>query len=96
MRDASWLSLAAYSSSCEAKLAEIAKIWALQNALAGAMIRLQSEQETTARELDAAKKEWQQRWDQGMEGLRELHRNTEEKLNALIETVDRIIRNRNM
>ena len=40
-------------------------------------------------------REDQKRTDTGIRELRELHKNTEEKLNALIHTVDRLIRHRN-
>ena len=70
---------------------EIGEIRELRNAMASGMIRLQETQELTARDLRESKK----RWDEGMEDLRAVQRITEEKLHALIDTVDRIIRSRN-
>jgi len=74
---------------------EIAEIRELQNAFASGMIRLQEghirlqeSQAKSDRRLDEAKQEW----ETGMKQLREAQRITEEKLHALIETVDQIIR----
>jgi len=67
---------------------EMADIRELQNAFAAGMIRLQEMQAKTDRRLDDSKQEW----EAGMKQLREAQRITEEKLHALIETVDQIIR----
>ena len=65
---------------------EIAEIRELQNAFAAGMIRLQ---EKSIQNEDAHAK-----FEAGMGEIRELHRDTEAKLNSLIETVDSIIRKR--
>jgi len=74
---------------------EMADIRELQNAFAAGMIRLQEgqirlqeAQAKSDRRLDDSKQEW----EAGMKQLREAQRITEEKLHALIETVDQIIR----
>ena len=70
---------------------EIFDIRELQNAFAAGMIRLQQSHDRMDQEL-AKLKEWSQR---NAEATAERQRLTEEKLNALIDTVDRIIRDRN-
>ena len=78
---------------------EIADVRELQNALAAGMIRFddrmirfQEAQEKSHEEM----KELREEFREGMNDLREAQRTTEEKLNALIDTVERIISNRNI
>ena len=63
---------------------EIAEIRGLQNVMAAGVIRMHD-----------AHAKFESEFNAGMERLRQAQETTEEKLNALIETVDRIIRDRN-
>lgn len=69
---------------------EISEIRELQNAFATGMIRLQESQQTTDKKVQALTETVRV----NAEANAEAQRVTEEKLNALIDIVDRIIRGR--
>jgi hypothetical protein len=65
-----------------------------QDRLAQIVLNLAERQEENYREQQARDREHQERVEREMEALRELHRVGEEKLHALLATVDEIIRKR--
>ena len=69
---------------------EISELRAMQKVMSLAIAKSAEIQQASARKIDEGMNEFRE----GMKELREAQRITEEKLHALIDTVDRIIRDR--
>ena len=71
---------------------EMEELRAIHKVLALSLSKTAEMQQAGAKEFREGMKELREEFREGMKELRETQQTTEEKLNALIDTVDRIIR----